>query len=39
VLGLIGTPDVAPMIEPFVKDRDERVSRAAANAMTRLATR
>lgn len=37
LLGLIGTSETSPTIEPFVKDKDERVSRAAQNAMARLA--
>jgi len=36
VLGLIGTRDQAPLVEPFTKDKDERVTRAAQNAMARL---
>jgi HEAT repeat protein len=36
VLGLLGTRDTIAVIEPFLKDKDERVSRAAANAIARL---
>jgi HEAT repeat protein len=35
-LGFSGTPSAVPIIEPFLKDKDERVSRAAANAINRL---
>jgi HEAT repeat protein len=38
VLGLVGTRDSVSIIEPFLKDKDERVSRAAANAIARLTT-
>src|SRR5262249_1185600 len=32
VLGFIGTKDTVPMIEPLVKDRNERVAHAATDA-------
>jgi HEAT repeat protein len=35
-LGFTGTRTAVPLIEPFLKDKDERVSRAAANAINRL---
>jgi HEAT repeat protein len=35
-LGFTGTRAAVPILEPFLKDKDERVSRAAANAMNRL---
>ena len=37
VLGFIGGRDTEAAIEPYLKDKDERVSRAAANAMARVA--
>lgn len=36
VLGFAGTREALPLIEPFLKDKDERVSRAATNAINRL---
>lgn len=36
VLGFIGGVEAVPAIEPYLKDRDERVSRAATNAITRI---
>jgi len=36
LLGFVGNRDTVAVIEPFTKDKDERVSRAAANAIARL---
>jgi HEAT repeat protein len=36
VLGFTGTRDTVRLVEPFLKDKDGRVSRAAANAINRL---
>jgi hypothetical protein len=36
VLGFIGTAETRAIIEPYRQDADERVRRAAENAITRL---
>jgi HEAT repeat protein len=36
VIGFVGPQSSAALIEPFTKDKDERVSRAAMNAIARL---
>jgi HEAT repeat protein len=36
VLGFVGNRDAVGIIEPYLKDRDDRVARAAANAIARL---
>ena len=36
IVGYIGTRDDLPIIEPFLKDPDQRVIRAATNAVLRL---
>jgi HEAT repeat protein len=36
LLGFIGGADTVPVLEPIVKDKDERAARAAANAIARL---
>jgi HEAT repeat protein len=36
VLGFIGTRETAGLIEPYTKDPNERVTRAAANAIMRV---
>jgi len=35
-VGYVGTLDDVPTLEPFLRDRDERVSRAAGHAIARL---
>lgn len=35
-VGYVGTLDDVPLLEPFLRDRDERVSRAAGHAIARL---
>jgi HEAT repeat protein len=37
VLGFIGTRETTALIEPYLKDPDERVKRAAADAIARIA--
>jgi HEAT repeat protein len=36
LLGFIGTKDTVPTIEPFLKDKNERVAHAATDAIARL---
>jgi HEAT repeat protein len=36
VLGFIGTRDAVPVIEPLLRDRNERVAHAATDAVARL---
>ena len=36
LLGFIGTKDTIPTIEPFLKDKNERVAHAATDAISRL---
>ena len=36
IVGYVGTQDDLPIVEPFLKDRDPRVIRAATNAILRL---
>jgi HEAT repeat protein len=36
VLGFVGTRDAVPLVEPFLKDRNDRVAHAATDAIARL---
>ncbi len=36
ILGFVGTRDAVPVIEPFLKDHNERVAHAATDAVARL---
>jgi HEAT repeat protein len=36
VLGFVGTRGAVPLVEPFLKDRNDRVAHAAIDAIARL---